>query len=143
MPSTIRLPPALRRGQRHPVRRPRQPRLQESVTLSITSRLVSTLTAPLAEVFLWSDDSNDANGASPASSKALYDQIASSYPAPHLVLNHETVETTHTQVMPYAVPLLKNRGYQLVSVDTCLGSNGEWPYTWVGQPGVRDSTWHC
>ena len=73
----------------------------------------------------------------------MYEGIAQSYPAPHLVLNHETVETTHTQVLPYAVPLLQNAGYQLVAVDTCLGSNGEWPYTYVGAPQARDASWVC
>jgi peptidoglycan/xylan/chitin deacetylase (PgdA/CDA1 family) len=95
------------------------------------------------KVFMWSDDTLDASGASVAYSKSVYDGIAQSFPSPHIVLNHETVETTHSEVIPYAVPLLKNAGYDLVSVDVCLGSNGEWPYEWVGQPQQRDSTWHC
>jgi hypothetical protein len=105
-------------------------------------RIVCSLTTA-AEAFIWSDDSADAAGATPASSKAMYAQIAKSYPAPHLVLNHETVETTSSQVLPYAVPLLKKAGYQLVSVDTCLGADGEWPYVYVGAPQQRDASWTC
>jgi hypothetical protein len=38
---------------------------------------------------------------------------------------------------------LKKAGYKLVSVDTCLGTGGEWPYVKVGEPQKRDSTWVC
>jgi hypothetical protein len=76
-------------------------------------------------------------------SKDIYTQIAPTYPAPHLVLNQETEETTSSQVLPYAVPLLQAAGYELVAVDTCLGSDGEWPYVYVGEPQERDSTWVC
>jgi hypothetical protein len=95
------------------------------------------------EAFLWSDDTEDADGATVSFSKDIYTQIAKTYPAPHLVLNHETVNTTWSEVLPYGVPLLQAAGYQLVSVDTCLGSGGEWPYVYVGEPQARDSTWVC
>lgn len=95
------------------------------------------------ELFLWSDDSGDTTGASAQQSKDVYNNVANSYPAPHIILNHETKDQTVFDVIPYAVPLLKNRGYQLVSVDTCLGSEGEWPYQYVGPPQQRDASWHC
>lgn len=60
-----------------------------------------------------------------------------------MVLQHSTVPEAATQVVPWAVPQLQSKGYQLVSVDTCLGSSGEWPYQWVGQPGQRDGSWQC
>jgi hypothetical protein len=69
-----------------------------------------------AEAFLWSDDTEDADGATVAFSKSVYDQIAPTYPQPHIVLNHETVPTTPSQTIPYAVQLLKSKGYQLVAV---------------------------
>lgn len=31
-------------------------------------------------------------------------------------------------LIPYAVKRLEAVGYSLVAVDTCLGSDGEWPY---------------
>jgi hypothetical protein len=95
----------------------------------------------LTEVFLWSDDSGDSAGASAASQKAKYNGF--SYPGPHLVLQHETYASTANDVIPNAVTTLRNKGYQLVAVDTCMGSQGEWPYQYVGQPQARDSSWHC
>lgn len=64
------------------------------------------------------------------------------YPNPHLVLDHSTIETTSSQVLPYAVPKLKSAGYQLVTVGECLGTD-ESPYEWVDCPGERDSSWQC
>lgn len=89
----------------------------------------------------WSDYIGDANGESVAYSENVYNTVKSSYPAPHLVLNHEPIQTTSSQVLPYAVPLLENAGYTLVTVDQCLGDSS--PYQSVGQPQTRDSTWHC
>ena len=44
-------------------------------------------------------------------------------------------------VLDYAVPQLLGEGYQLVTVDTCLG--GEDPYQYVGEPGKQDGSWTC
>lgn len=95
------------------------------------------------KVFLWDNDSGDSAGASVESQEGIYNDIIASYPAPHIVLNHETYDSTVHQVMPNVVPRLKGAGYQLVSIDTCLGSQGEWPYTWVGNPTPRDASWVC
>jgi peptidoglycan/xylan/chitin deacetylase (PgdA/CDA1 family) len=95
------------------------------------------------ELFLWSEDSGDSVGASVGESEAIYDQIANTYPQPHIVLNHETYDTTAYQVLPYAVSKLQSKGYQLVAVDTCMGDEGEWPYQYVGEPQQRDSSWVC
>jgi hypothetical protein len=75
--------------------------------------------------------------------------VAQSYPSAHMVLSHSVLETSESnlallmsiffrpskdladshpaanQVVPNALPQLRNAGYQLVSVDTCLGGNGE------------------
>ncbi|KAJ9112892.1 hypothetical protein QFC19_000447 [Naganishia cerealis] len=80
------------------------------------------------KVFLWSEDTGDSLGASVDSQEGVYNGIADSYPSPHLVLNHSPLSSTAFETVPYAVNLLKNRGYQLVAVDTCMGSQGEWPY---------------
>lgn len=64
------------------------------------------------------------------------------YPNPHLVLDHSTIETTSSEVLPYAVPKLQSAGYQLVTVGECLGTD-ESPYEWVDCPGERDSSWQC
>ena len=44
-------------------------------------------------------------------------------------------------VLDYAVPQLLGKGYQLVTVDTCLGGGD--PYQYVGQPGKQDGSWTC
>ena len=46
-------------------------------------------------------------------------------------------------VLNYAVGQLQGKGYQIVSVDTCLGSDGEYPYEYVGEPGQQDGSWTC
>lgn len=99
--------------------------------------------SPIGDVgsITWSDYIGDASGKSVTFSENIYNTIKSSYPAPHLVLNHGTVETTSGQVLPYAIPLLEDVGYTLVTVDHCLGDSS--PYQSIGRPQVRDSTWHC
>jgi len=95
------------------------------------------------KVFLWSDDTGDANGESVQYSENVYDGVIGDFPNPHLVLGHSPIQTTSTQVLPYAVPKLQAAGYKLVAVDTCLGGDGEWPYEYVGEPGQPDGSWTC
>ncbi|RDB28972.1 hypothetical protein Hypma_014961 [Hypsizygus marmoreus] len=92
------------------------------------------------KVVIWDFDSQDSVGASVSQSKALYDQIISQHPSTILPLNHETIETTVHQVLPYAISKLKQAGYRLVTLSECLGLPA---YQRVTTPGVRDSTWHC
>ncbi|EAL17197.1 hypothetical protein CNBN0250 [Cryptococcus deneoformans B-3501A] len=94
------------------------------------------------KVFLWSDDTGDANGESVSYSEGVLDNVIQDYPNPHLVLDHSTIETTSSEVLPYAVPKLQSAGYQLVTVGECLGTD-ESPYEWVDCPGERDSSWQC
>ncbi|WVR06675.1 hypothetical protein IAU60_003707 [Kwoniella sp. DSM 27419] len=95
------------------------------------------------KVFLWSDDTGDANGESVDYSKNVIDGVANSYPSPKMVLEHSVIDTTASQVVPYAINRLNSAGYQLVAVDTCLGDDGEWPYEYVREPGSPDGSWHC
>jgi hypothetical protein len=111
--------------------------------------------ADLLEVFLWSEDTGDANGESVQYSEGVIDGVASNYPQPHMVLSHSTVDTStypplhlgrrieqvadggtaDSQVVSYAVNKIQGAGYQLVAVDTCLGSNGA--YRSTNSDGVR------
>ncbi|KAJ9094272.1 hypothetical protein QFC21_006098 [Naganishia friedmannii] len=93
------------------------------------------------KMFLWTDDIDDADLAPVNQSKNVYDQVASSYPAPHIILDHSTYNSTINDVVPYGVAELKERGYKLVSVDACMGGQGEWPYEWVGEP--QNGNWQC
>lgn len=115
----------------------------------------------VSELFLWSEDTQDASGASVQFSEGVMDGVINSAPQPHMVLSHSVVSTSKSldmdvsesstdpnilaafDVVPYAAGRLQNAGYQLVSVDTCLGDAGEWPYEYVGQPGTPDGSWTC
>ncbi|KAH9821208.1 hypothetical protein DFH28DRAFT_923625 [Melampsora americana] len=92
------------------------------------------------KVINWSFDSRDADGVSPSESKSSYDQLAKQYPSPQIALNHETHESTVTDVTPHAISVLQKAGYKLVNVAECLGlqSTSEEFYQSVGQPEERD-----
>ena len=51
------------------------------------------------KVFLWSDDTEDADGASVSYSENILDGVANDYPNPHLVLSHSTIETSELQLL--------------------------------------------
>jgi peptidoglycan/xylan/chitin deacetylase (PgdA/CDA1 family) len=92
---------------------------------------------------IWDFDSGDSVGATPAQSKQRYTTVANQRPSNILTLNHETVQTTSTQVLPHAISVLKAKGYSFVTVPQCLGKT---PYKASGTtnvPGTRDSTWKC
>jgi len=91
-------------------------------------------------VAIWDFDSQDSLGASPDQSKALYNDIVNRHPNTILALNHETIETTAHQVLPYAISRLQGAGYRLVTLAECLGMS---PYQSVGAPGTPDSSWTC
>jgi len=59
-----------------------------------------------------------------------------------MVLQHSVLDTT-AGVVGYAAGQLQGKGYDLVAVDVCLGSDGEYPYQYVGEPGVQDGSWTC
>ncbi|KAJ7063607.1 hypothetical protein C8F01DRAFT_1082025 [Mycena amicta] len=89
---------------------------------------------------LWDTDTEDADGATVAFSKSVYDGVASSKPKNALILEHETVDTTPTQLVPYAINLFQSKGYKLVTLADCLGVA---PYQIVGVPQQQTSAWTC
>lgn len=96
-------------------------------------------------VMLWDRDTKDADGASVAHSKGVINKVANSYPSSHMVLSHETIQTTPSKVAPYAISQLQNKGYHLVTAMECvsLGTNkGDW-YEFVKQPEDRNDSWRC
>ncbi|KAH9483588.1 hypothetical protein JR316_0003058 [Psilocybe cubensis] len=86
-------------------------------------------------VVIWDLDSGDSTGASVQSSKNTYSSRISAHPSTILALNHETIETTAHQVLPYAIQQLKAAGYRLVTVAECLGKPA---YQSVVAPSPRD-----
>ncbi|KAF7310040.1 Glycoside hydrolase/deacetylase [Mycena indigotica] len=89
---------------------------------------------------LWDQDTEDANGASVSFSKGVYNNVANSNLNNALILEHETVDTTPSQLVPYAINLFKSKGYQLVTLAECLGVA---PYQIVGVPQQQTSAWTC
>jgi len=89
----------------------------------------------------WDFDSGDSVGVSLAESQARYDTLfRQTRPSNVLALNHETVNTTVHQLLPYVLNNYKNSGYQFVTVAECLGMD---PYISQVAPGTRDESWNC
>jgi len=89
---------------------------------------------------MWDFDSGDSTGSTPAQSEQSYTDVANKHPSNLLALNHETVQTTAEEVLPYALQKLGAQGYKFVTVAECLGVS---PYKSTTAPGTRDSTWTC
>lgn len=107
---------------------------------SYSDTLLSVLAARgYTKLILWSEDTGDANGESPDYSKGVWNNVGNS--DGHIVLSHDPIASTVYDVTPHALAV--TGGLQKVSVDTCLGNQGEWPYYYVGEPGQRDGSWTC
>jgi len=89
---------------------------------------------------LWDFDSGDSTGSTPAQSEAAYDTLIKKKPNTILALNHEPIETTAHQVLPFAIKELQAAGYRLVSLAECVNMA---PYQRTQAPGTRDSSWTC
>ncbi|KAF7294645.1 hypothetical protein MIND_01001200 [Mycena indigotica] len=89
---------------------------------------------------LWDHDTKDSDGATVSFSRSVYRQITNSMKDNGLVLQHETVGSTATQLVPYAINLFQSKGYKLVTLAECLGVD---PYQVVGFPQQRTPAWTC
>ncbi|KAG8753483.1 Carbohydrate esterase 4 protein, partial [Ceratobasidium sp. 423] len=89
----------------------------------------------ITPVVIWDFDSGDSVGATVEQSKKNYDNILDQHPGSILTLNHETIETTAHQVIPYALKQIKAKGYKMVTVAECLGRE---PYQAATSPSARD-----
>jgi len=96
-------------------------------------------------MFLWNFDLGDwqTNPPSLQSEKNAYNALSTSQPV--LALNHETYSQTSNQLVPWLVPAMKNKGWNLQTATICTGFSGGWWdwYTWVSPPGHRDNSWVC
>ncbi|KAK0520408.1 hypothetical protein OC834_007049 [Tilletia horrida] len=93
------------------------------------------------QVVLWNADTKDADGA--AVSYSLNQYRALKAPKHVIILNHETVPTTSSKVIPRALQIVQDNGYQGADMGTVAQTVGFSPYKVVGKPGKRDSTWTC
>jgi len=94
------------------------------------------------KAFIWSDVTGDALGDSLDKQKSVLNDVANQYPAPKMVLSHSVIDSA-VDATWYGVYRLRDAGYQMVAVDTCLGNSGEWPYEYVGQPEQPNDSWRC
>ncbi|GJN93944.1 hypothetical protein Rhopal_007003-T1 [Rhodotorula paludigena] len=115
-----------------------KPRLFRPPYGSYNDRALKVLQQRGYTVVNWNFDSGDTAGKSASQIISAYNKLA--YPNPYIALNHETKSVTVDQVIPKVVPMLKAKGYKLVTVDKCLGIS---PYQSVGAAGKRDKTWTC
>jgi len=88
----------------------------------------------------WDFDSEDSLGASVAAQKASMDKLVAKHPKTVLSLEHETMVTTMTEVVPYYIQKLQAAGYRLVTLAECTGKPA---YQRTAAPKEPDSTWHC
>jgi len=89
---------------------------------------------------IWDFDSGDSVGESAANSEKDYDTLVAKHPSTILTLNHETIQTTSTTVLPHALDVLLGANYSLVTVAECMGQS---PYLSVATPSAQDSSWTC
>ncbi|KAJ7306895.1 chitin deacetylase [Mycena albidolilacea] len=88
---------------------------------------------------LWDTDTEDADGATVAFSESVYNQVATSKAKNALILEHETVNTTDSKLVQYALSLFRER-YKLVTLAECVGVN---PYQAIGVPQEQSASWTC
>ncbi|KAK0544266.1 hypothetical protein OC845_005681 [Tilletia horrida] len=86
-------------------------------------------------------DTKDADGASVSYSLNQYRKLKA--PKHVIMLNHETVPTTSSKVIPQAIHIVQDNGYQPQYMGTVSETLGFAPYKVKGTPGKRDSTWTC
>ena len=79
-------------------------------------------------------------GATVSQSEALYKNAIAKNPKNMLALNHEPLETTVHQILPFAIKLLQSKGYKLVTLAECLGLPA---YQWERAPGIPDVSLFC
>ncbi|KAH8921035.1 carbohydrate esterase family 4 protein, partial [Atractiella rhizophila] len=79
---------------------------------------------------------------------ANYNKLITTFPKPHLTLNHDVQETcveNMAQVCPPVVGKIKKKGYKMNTIVECLGiGDVSKAYVKTGKGfGKRDSTWTC
>jgi len=107
---------------------------------SLNQMVVDAANTRGQNIALWDLDAGDADNLPPSESKSRYQDIVNQHPSNILALNHETYSTTAHDVLPFAINLLKNAGYDLVTLAECVDQN---PYQSVGAPQTPTPDWHC
>jgi peptidoglycan/xylan/chitin deacetylase (PgdA/CDA1 family) len=90
---------------------------------------------------MWDLDSGDTLGSS-ADQVIKYFEDRAIPPTPHIPVNHDSQLNTVNVTMPVIIDMLKQRGYSLETVGSCLGDENGY-YKETTTPSSRDSTWVC
>ncbi|KAJ3267195.1 hypothetical protein HK104_005965, partial [Borealophlyctis nickersoniae] len=92
-------------------------------------------------VALWDTDSCDTCGFSLAQQKERYDTLNTTFS--HNVLNHDPIESTVKELVPYVLGYVAKRGVRVVTLGECLGEPKARWYRDVGVMKPRDGSWVC
>ena len=95
-------------------------------------------TAGISTVALWDIDSGDSMGVATSGQQERYN--AASSDASHIILQHDTSETTATMAS-FIIEWAKSRNLQMLTVAECLGDAA--PYTDISTPETRNPSWVC
>ncbi|KAH7104840.1 carbohydrate esterase family 4 protein [Auriculariales sp. MPI-PUGE-AT-0066] len=102
--------------------------------------VLSAVAARNQSAVLWDFDSEDTLGRNATAIKADYKAVVTKKLNNVLALNHEVVNSTVHDVIPYALETLSKAGYKFVTVSECLGIK---PYQYTKAQGKKDTTWKC
>ncbi|CAG8519392.1 9500_t:CDS:1 [Dentiscutata heterogama] len=97
------------------------------------------------KIVMWDVDPQDSiAGVTESQCEATFDK-ATSDQNPHIVINHDRIETTCSQLVPYEISQLINNGYQFDTVAGCTGDSdsNDWYNIDTGSFGTKDETWTC
>ena len=64
------------------------------------------------KLFLWSDDTQDASGASVGAQQGVLDGVIGSYPQPHMVLQHSVLDTSESLLALLLLEKRKGHSYR-------------------------------
>ncbi|KAI9665775.1 MAG: Carbohydrate esterase 4 protein [Bathelium mastoideum] len=89
----------------------------------------------------WDVDTEDSMGASLEQSKEIVDMVK--LPEDAIVLMHENIRTSPTELFPYAIKTAVKHGYKMKDIRTISEALNFNPYAIKASQGKRDSTWSC
>ncbi|CAG8834951.1 28190_t:CDS:1, partial [Racocetra persica] len=105
----------------------------------------SMLANGMDKLVIWDVDTQDSiDGVTESQSEDNFSNGISDQ-QPHIVLNHDRIQTTCDQLAPFEISQAIDYGYWF---DTVAGCNGDWDSSnWynidTGYFGTRDETWTC
>ncbi|CAG8651635.1 5793_t:CDS:2, partial [Cetraspora pellucida] len=97
------------------------------------------------KIVMWDVDSQDSiDGVTEKQKEKFFDQDTNDGNS-HIVLNHDSIQTTVNKLAPYEISQLTNKGFIFDTVAGCTGDSdsNSWYNIDTGSFGIRDDTWTC